>query len=342
MHNMAQVAVAILNWNGLHHLQQFLPSVVKYSPEATVYLIDNGSTDLSIPWVEKHFPSVSIVALAENHGFCDGYNLGLADLKEEYFILLNSDVEVTPHWISPLLDLMETDAVIAACQPKLLDFNNKSRFEYAGAAGGYIDYLGTPFCKGRIFQTLEEDKAQYDTSSPVHWASGAALMIRARLYKAAGGFDSRFFAHMEEIDLCWRLRIQGYQIYSCPQSTVYHLGGGTLNTGSPKKTFLNVKNNLLMLNKNLPEQKRIGVLFLKLIVDGMAGVFFLLQGKWKDTLAIIKGHGAFYTSPSAKAEHTTTHQGGKLKAYETHFPYSIIWKYYLNKTKFFTDLPSKH
>jgi len=334
---MNQVAVAILNWNGLLHLKQFLPSVVAYSQEATVYVIDNGSSDASISWLEEHYPTIKIVGLKQNHGFCEGYNLGLANLKEEYFILLNSDIEVTPHWISPLLDLMETDAAIAACQPKLLDYKDKHSFEYAGAAGGFLDYIGTPFCKGRIFQTLEKDKGQYDTASPIHWASGAALMMRANLFKKVGGFDKRFFAHMEEIDLCWRLRIQGFQVFSCPQSKVYHLGGGTLQVGNPRKTFLNVRNNLLMLSKNLPRNKRLGILLQKLIVDGVAGVYFLLQGKWKDTLAIIKGHWAFYLSRTP-TNSIISSENGKLKAYKSHLPYSIIKKYYMGKIQYYTQL----
>lgn len=334
---MAQVAVAILNWNGLHHLQQFLPSVVSNSKQAAIYLIDNCSEDLSTHWVKEHFPEVHIIALDQNYGFCKGYNLGLAELNEEYFLLLNSDVEVTPNWLEPLMDLMEGDASIAACQPKLLDFNHKNTFEYAGAAGGFLDYMGTPFCQGRILQTLEKDVHQYDTEGPIHWASGAALMIRARLFKTLGGFDERFFAHMEEIDLCWRLRIQGFQVFSCPKSTVYHLGGGTLHKTNARKTFLNVRNNLLMLSKNLPQEQRMGLLFQKLCFDGLAGIVFLLQGKWRDTLAIIKGHFAFYSSPQAAIIHTPKEQG-KLKAYQAHYPFSIVYKYYTKKLKTFQAL----
>ncbi len=334
---MPSVAVAILNWNGLKHLKTFLPSVIEYSPEATVYVIDNGSTDSSVNWIHTHYPLVKTISLKTNHGFCEGYNLGLTSLQEEYFILLNSDVEVTAQWIKPLLEWMENDPSIAACQPKLLDFNQKKHFEYAGGAGGFLDYLGTPFCKGRILQTLEEDQGQYNLATPIHWASGAAFMIRANVFKQAGGFDKRFFAHMEEIDLCWRLRIQGFQIYSCPQSTVFHLGGGTLNPSNPRKTFLNVRNNLLMLHKNLPRRKRFPVLIQKLIFDGLAGIFFLCQGKWKDTLAIIKGHWAFYLSPRPEKIHTTT-EIGKDKAYKAHFPFSIVKKYYLNKISRFNEI----
>lgn len=335
---MPSVAVAILNWNGLQHLKTFLPSVVEHSRRFTVYLIDNGSTDNSVEWVHSHYPLVKTITLKQNHGFCEGYNLGLASLEETYFMLLNSDVEVTSQWIEPLLELMESDPSIAACQPKLLDFKRKNYFEYAGAAGGFLDYLGTPFCKGRILQTLEEDQGQYDTAQPIHWASGGALMIRSAWFKKLGGFDRRFFAHMEEIDLCWRLRNLGFQIYSCPQSTVFHLGGGTLNTGNPRKTFLNVRNNLLMLSKNLPRKKRWSVLIQKLIFDGLAGIFFLLQGQWKDTLAIIKGHWAFYLSPAPDQQHTTP-ESGKIKAYRTHLPFSIVKQYYMYKIKRFKDLP---
>ena len=335
---MSSIAVAILNWNGLHHLKEFLPSVVINSAEANIYLIDNGSTDNAVEWVKQTYPVVSIVALDANYGFCEGYNKGLSSLSEEFFILLNSDVEVTAGWLIPLQQLLTSNANIAACQPKLLDYKNKTAFEYAGGAGGFIDYLGVPFCKGRILQSLEEDKGQYNTPMPIHWASGAAIMIRSSLFKQVGGFDSRFFAHMEEIDLCWRLRIMGFQIYSCPQSIVYHLGGGTLNKSNPRKTFLNVRNNLMMLSKNLPASKSWRILFQKLLFDGLAGIVFLFQGKWKDTLAIIKGHFAFYTMGKPKKEHGAN-ESGKMEAYLMHKQYSIVYKYYRSHIKFFQDLP---
>jgi GT2 family glycosyltransferase len=334
---MSQVAVAILNWNGLAHLQTYLPDLVAYSGQATIYLIDNGSTDTSVAWVKANYPTVVPIVLQTNHGFCGGYNLGLAQLQEPYFILLNSDVRVTPDWIAPMLTLLESKPEVAACQPKLLDVNHTSRFEYAGASGGYLDRYGFPFCRGRIFQTVEEDHHQYDEALPVHWASGAALMIRSALFKSAGGFDTRFFAHMEEIDLCWRLRIAGHQIYCCPQSTVYHLGGGTLAVDNPRKTFLNVRNNLLMLYKNIPKRGRWKIILSKLTLDGIAGVYFLLGGKWKNTLAIIHGHWAFYTSSAAAREHTSPEEG-KTEAHERLYNGSIVWAYYLKGKKKFSEL----
>jgi len=334
---MSQVAVAILNWNGLAHLQTYLPDLVAYSGQATVYLIDNGSTDASVEWVRSHYPTVVLIVLPTNYGFCGGYNIGLSQLQEPYFILLNSDVRVTPDWIAPMLHLLENNPSIGACQPKLLDVNNTSRFEYAGACGGFLDRYGFPFCRGRLFQTLEEDQHQYDQALPVHWATGAALMIRSDLYKSVGGFDTRFFAHMEEIDLCWRLRIAGHQIYCCPQSTVYHLGGGTLAVDNPRKTFLNVRNNLLMLYKNIPKRGRWKIILAKLTLDGIAGVYFLLGGKWKSTLAIIRGHWAFYTSSAAAREHTSPEEG-KDTAHESLFGGSIVWQYYLRGKKKFSEL----
>jgi GT2 family glycosyltransferase len=334
---MLQVAVAILNWNGLAHLQTYIPDLVAYSDQANIYLIDNGSTDASVEWVRQHYPTVVTIILQTNHGFCGGYNLGLSQLKEPYFILLNSDVRVTPNWIAPMLTLMEAQSSIAACQPKILDVNHPSQFEYAGASGGFLDRYGFPFCRGRIFQTVEEDHNQYNEPLAVHWASGAALMIRADLFKSFGGFDTRFFAHMEEIDLCWRLRIAGHQIYCCPQSTVYHLGGGTLAVDNPRKTFLNVRNNLLMLYKNTPQQGRWKIILTKLTLDGIAGVYFLLGGKWKNTIAIIKGHWAFYTSSAAAREHTSPEKG-KDQAHDELYDGSIVWSYYLKGKKKFSEL----
>jgi GT2 family glycosyltransferase len=337
---MPQVAVTLLNWNGLAHLQTYLPDVVAYSEEATIYLIDNGSSDASLSWVQAHYPMVVPIVLETNYGFCEGYNRGLAQLQEPYFLLLNSDVRVTPHWIAPMLTLLESKSDVAACQPKLLDVNHTSTFEYAGASGGFLDRYGFPFCRGRLFQTLEEDQHQYDEAIPVHWASGAALMIRSSLFKSSGGFDRRFFAHMEEIDLCWRLRIAGYQIYCCPQSVVYHLGGGTLAVDNPRKTFLNVRNNMLMLYKNIPQRGRWKIILSKLALDGLAGLYFLLGGKWKSTLAILQGHWAFYTSSAAAREHTSPEEG-KEAAHESLYDGSIVWEYYVKGKKKFSEIEKK-
>ena len=253
---MDKIAVVILNWNGCDMLRSFLPSVVRFSEVdgAVVYVADNGSTDASVAMLRREFPSVHLILLEENHGFADGYNLALKQVEAEYVVLLNSDVEVTEHWLVPLAEYMDAYPETAACQPKIRSWRNKGQFEYAGAAGGFIDRYGYPFCRGRIMGVVEEDKGQYDTVIPIFWATGAALFIRLADYREAGGLDGRFFAHMEEIDLCWRLRARGRQLACIPQSVVFHVGGATLKKENPRKTFLNFRNNLVMLYKNLPQE----------------------------------------------------------------------------------------
>ena len=291
---MEKVAVVILNWNGIKYLKQFLPSVIKYTPSALIVIADNNSTDDSVEFVRSSFPSVQIIAFTENNGFCEGYNKALAQIKAEYYIILNSDVEVTENWLPPLLQLMEADKSIAACQPKIKSWHNKKLFEYAGAAGGYIDKFGYPFCRGRVFDTLEEDEGQYNDTKQVFWASGACLLIRSECFTKTGGFDPLFFAHMEEIDLCWRLNRMGYKIVACGKSEVFHVGGGTLPHNNPKKTYLNFRNNLILLYKNLPSKHFIGVIFLRLLLDGLAGFRFLLSFSFGHILAILKAHLFFY------------------------------------------------
>ena len=242
-----KVAIVILNYNGRNFLEKFLPSVIEYTENAPLYVVDSASEDGSAEWIENHYPTVKILRLPKNYGYAGGYNRALQRIEAEYYVLLNSDVEVTPQWLTPLTDLLDKDPTIAACQPKLLAYHDKSQFEYAGAAGGYIDWLGYTYCRGRIFYHNETDRGQYDTTVPIFWASGACLMIRARLFHAMGGFDEDFFAHMEEIDLCWRLHLAGHEVYCCPQSVVYHVGGGTLPPSSPFKTYLNYRNSLAML-----------------------------------------------------------------------------------------------
>ena len=253
---MDKIAVVILNWNGCDMLRSFLPSVVRFSEVdgAVVYVADNGSTDAPVAMLRREFPSVHLILLEENHGFADGYNLALKQVEAEYVVLLNSDVEVTEHWLVPLAEYMDAYPETAACQPKIRSWRNKGQFEYAGAAGGFIDRYGYPFCRGRIMGVVEEDKGQYDTVIPIFWATGAALFIRLADYREAGGLDGRFFAHMEEIDLCWRLRARGRQLACIPQSVVFHVGGATLKKENPRKTFLNFRNNLVMLYKNLPQE----------------------------------------------------------------------------------------
>lgn len=285
---MDKTAVVILNWNGCGVLHTFLPSVVQYSEEdgAVVYVADNGSTDCSVQMVQEEFPTVRLIALDKNYGFADGYNHALRQIEAEYVVLLNSDVEVTSHWLRPLTAYMDAHSEVAGCQPKLRSWRQKTMFEYAGAAGGYIDRYGYPFCRGRVFGRVEKDEGQYDTVAPVFWATGAALCIRLSDYRAVGGLDGRFFAHMEEIDLCWRLRARGRMLVCVPQSVVYHVGGATLKKESPRKTFLNFRNNLLMLYKNLPEEELIPVMRWRTVLDYVASVVFLLKGQWGNARAV--------------------------------------------------------
>ena len=248
---MKRIAVVILNYNGAEMLRRFLPNVLENSPEANVYVADNGSTDNSVETMKREFPQVPLILFDKNHGFAEGYNLAIGKVEEEYALLLNSDVKVSPRWLQPLIDYMDANADVAACQPKILSYRNMSYFEYAGAAGGFMDKLGYPYCRGRIFGTVEKDEGQYNSISDVFWATGAALMVRREIYIDNGGLDSRFFAHMEEIDFCWRLRSRGMRIVCIPQSYVFHIGGATLKTTNPKKVYLNFRNNLLMLYKNI-------------------------------------------------------------------------------------------
>lgn len=289
-------AVVILNWNGLNWLQQFIPTLVKNTPVsmADIIIADNGSTDDSFAFINQNFPAIQWLQLDKNYGFAEGYNRAIEAITHPFCILLNSDVEVTPNWIEPLVKALDSEENTAACQPKIMDFKRKDYFEYAGAAGGFIDYLAYPFCRGRLFETLEKDHGQYNDTAELFWASGACLAIKTEWYKAVGGLDGEFFAHMEEIDLCWRLKSRGLSIKFVPDSTVYHVGGGTLSKISPKKTYLNFRNNLLILYKNLPKSQLIQILFLRLILDGVAGLKMLLSGDVKHTFAILKAHFHFY------------------------------------------------
>ena len=291
---MPLVAIAILNWNGKKWLEKFLPNVLEYSDEATVYVIDNASTDDSVAFIEKYFPTVKIIINAKNSGFAGGYNEGLQHINEEIYCLLNSDVEVTENWITPILELFEKNPDIAAIQPKIRAFKNSKYFEFAGAAGGMIDHLGYPYCRGRVFETIEEDLGQYDDETEIFWATGCALFIRREDFWKMKGFDERFFAHQEEIDLCWRLKNAGRKIYYCGKSTVFHVGGGTLNKQSPQKTFLNFRNNLTMLLKNLPTSSLFWIIPLRLVLDGIAGIYFGMKDGFPHLIAVLKAHFGFY------------------------------------------------
>lgn len=327
---MKQTAVVILNYNGAGMLRRFLPSVIEYSPEASIYVADNGSSDESCDVVRNEFPAVKLMVLDHNHGFAEGYNRALAQVDEEYAVLLNSDVEVTRGWLSPMTQFLDSNPEVAACQPKLLSFKQKDFFEYAGAAGGFIDKWGYTFCRGRIFNTVERDSGQYDDTTDVFWATGAALMIRNEVYKNNGGLDGRFFAHMEEIDLCWRLRSRGYRIACVPQSHVYHVGGATLKKENPQKTYLNFRNNLLMIYKNAPDCQLKKIMLFRKVFDNVAALKFLASGDYAAFKAVRKARRDFKAMRSgydkARAENmklaVTTRIPEVLKS-------SILYKYYL-------------
>ncbi|WP_026713692.1 glycosyltransferase family 2 protein [Flavobacterium daejeonense] len=327
---MKKIAVVILNWNGVKLLEQFLPSVVQYSSEADIYVADNASTDNSISFVETHFPTVKIVKNSGNYGFAKGYNEALQHIDAGIYALVNSDIEITENWLAPVLEMFEKEKQTAIIQPKILDFKNKAYFEYAGAAGGFIDKYGFPYCRGRIFETIEKDNEQYNDSCEISWASGACFFIRSKVYHELKGFDDDFFAHQEEIDLCWRTKNAGYTIKYNPNSTVYHVGGATLQQGNPKKTYLNFRNSLLMLVKNLPEENLFSTLFIRLILDGVAGIHFLLQGKLSHFTAILKAHFSFYRLFSK-----TYKKRGFFQSKEYYSVKSIVVNYYINNGKVF-------
>lgn len=319
-------------------LTRFLPSVVEHSPEARVVVADNGSTDDSVTCVRSLFPTVEVVELGENYGFAEGYNRALAQIEAEYYILLNSDVEVTRNWIAPLLAQMKDNAHVVACQPKILSYNNKTHFEYAGAAGGFIDRYGYPYCRGRLFDTVEADNGQYDAPCHVFWATGATLMVRSNVFKAVGGFDGSFFAHMEEIDLCWRMQARGGVVMAVPASTVYHVGGATLNKSNPRKTYLNFRNNLLLLYKNMPAKQLVGVMRMRRLLDYVAAVKFLLGGSWGDFKAVLCARKDF---GRLKNEYATVREENMRLAVAVPATsgFSLLWQYYVKGKSFFSELP---
>lgn len=338
---MDKVAVVILNWNGCEMLRSFLPSVVRCSEaEGTeIYVADNGSTDASVEMLRQEFPSVHLIILDKNRGFAEGYNLALQQVSAEYVVLLNSDVEVTGHWLAPLVDYMDAHPEVAACQPKIRSWRYKERFEYAGAAGGFIDRYGYPFCRGRIMGVVEEDNGQYDTVVPVFWATGAALFIRLKDYQDAGGLDGRFFAHMEEIDLCWRLRARGRMLVCVPQSTVYHVGGATLKKENPHKTFLNFRNNLVMLYKNLPEEELGYVMRVRAVLDCVAALSFLLKGQFANMWAVLRARRAFHSlRPLFAADREENLKKTSLPVIPERTKSSILVQFYLHGKKFFSRL----
>lgn len=330
---MEKIAVVILNWNGVKLLEQFLPSVIQYSPEATVYVADNASTDESIEFVKNNYPTIKIVQNKTNQGFAGGYNDALQHIDAEIYALVNSDIEVTENWLKPILDTFEAEPETAIIQPKILDFKKKDHFEYAGAGGGFIDQFGYPFCRGRIFDTLEKDNGQYNDKIEIFWASGACFFIRSTVYKELKGFDEDFFAHQEEIDLCWRTINRGYKIKYNSESTVYHVGGATLQQANPKKTFLNFRNSLLMLTKNLPQDTIFKVLIIRMLLDGVAGVKFILEGQFAHCLAIIRAHFSFYRL------FLRNYKKREKKQIEIYFKTkSIVYGYYVKNGTVFVDV----
>tara|TARA_B110000858_G_scaffold32549_1_gene36102 strand:- start:26202 stop:27218 length:1017 start_codon:yes stop_codon:yes gene_type:complete len=330
-------AIIILNWNGIDLLKKFLPTLIAKSKNANIYIADNASTDNSIKFLEDNYTSIKILQNKTNCGFAGGYNLALSNLHEEFFILINSDIEVTDNWISPIIELLKKDEFISACQPKILDYNNKEKFEYAGASGGFIDFLGYPFCRGRIFNHIENDFNQYEDIKEVFWASGACLFIRSKHFNEVNGFDNDFFAHQEEIDLCWRLKNLGYKVMVNPESIVYHVGGGTLNSSSPFKTYLNFRNNLFMLFKNLHILSLFSVLFLRLFLDGIAALSLLTKKKGlTHLLAVLRAHFSFYLSlPSLIKKRSLIKQKNNLIG---RFNFIILIKFYFKKIRKFSEL----
>lgn len=336
-----KIAVVILNWNGVKLFDKFLPSVIHNSAEKniSVYVADNGSTDNSVAFLNENYPSIKCIELKKNLGFAEGYNQALKQVKADYFILLNSDVEVTPHWIEKCMLLFKTNKRIAAIQPKILNFEKPHLFEYAGAAGGYIDKFGYPFCRGRILNRVEADVSQYNKATPIFWASGACMFVKAEAFNKVGGFDGDFWAHMEEIDLCWRLKSIGYEIWYQPESVVFHLGGGTLSYGSPQKIYLNFRNNLWMLFKNLPKYKFKRIFFTRMVLDGVAAVKFIAGFNFREYLAVSSAHVSFYRNlPTLIRKRKKIQQQIIVKDHKEVYDKSIMWKFFIQKKRKFSEV----
>lgn len=331
--SQSKIAIVVLNWNGKDLLEKFLPMLIKNSKEATIYVADNASTDESINILKTKFPEVNIIINDDNYGYAKGYNVALKNLKEPYYCLLNSDIEVTENWLLPILSTFESDKNIAIIQPKILDYKNKDKFEYAGAGGGFIDKYGFPYCRGRIFDFVEHDLGQYNDNTPIFWASGACFFIKKEVYWSLDGFDEDFFAHQEEIDLCWRAYNKGYKVEYCGQSTVYHVGGATLKYNSPQKTYLNFRNSLLMMLKNLPTSSLFSTIFVRLCLDGIAGIKMVFQGNILHCLAIVKAHFGFYKRVRSFYKKRTQNQ--KVNYYKTE---SIVKEYFIKRKRKYSNL----
>lgn len=333
-----RVAIVILNWNGRRYLEQFLPSVLASTyANKEVVVADNASSDDSIAFLQTAYPTVRIIALDRNYGFARGYNDALRQVEADFYVLLNSDVEVSPAWIEPVVELMQSNIAIGACQPKLLLFAERSQFEYSGAAGGWLDRFGYPFARGRIFDVCEQDHGQYDSTEPVFWASGAAMFVRAQAFHALGGLDEYFFAHQEEIDFCWRLQRSGYQVYCCPQSVVYHVGGGTLPKGNSRKVFLNFRNNLVMMAKNMPLAEASWKIAYRFLLDFVSALKSLAAGEGRYFTSVLRAHCAFLVWIfTARNNHRST--GTKRVKLQGYFKGSVVWAHFVHRRKKFSEI----
>jgi len=331
-----RIAVVILNWNGKNFLEKFLPALIQHiEPDTGIIVADNDSTDDSLEFLRTNYPQIRVIQNPDNGGFARGYNLALQQVEAEYYVLLNSDIEVTENWVRPVIELMEKDPLIGACQPKIRSYFEPKKFEYAGAAGGFIDKYGYPFCRGRMFLHIEEDHGQYDDTFEIFWASGACLFVKSKLYHELGGFDEDFFAHMEEIDFCWRMNNAGYKIMYCPESTVFHIGGGTLPKVSWRKTYLNFRNNFILLYKNLPDSWLVRVFAVRLLLDGIAAMKFLIQAGFKDFWAVARAHFSFYRSLSkTRQKRQSIKQGSVRNIYKG----SLVFDYFILRKRKFSQL----
>ena len=334
-------AIVILNWNGEKYLDQFLPILIQHTQgdDNEIIIADNGSTDSSLELMKTNYPEIRTIVLDKNYGFADGYNKALAQVEADYYVLLNSDVEVTLGWLNPMIDYMQKNENVAACQPKILSYTNRTYFEHAGACGGFIDRFGFPFCRGRVFGVVEKDKGQYDEIADIFWATGACMVVRSTTFRKAGGLDSEFFAHMEEIDLCWRLKSRGYRVVCIPQSTVYHMGGGTLNMEHPHKTYLNFRNNLLMLYKNLPSKLLKKTMFWKFVFDYSAAFQLFITGKRANALSVFKARADFKRmQPDFEEKRKENILYATSDCQNDILQKSIVWSYYLKGNKTYTSL----
>lgn len=327
---MKKIAVVILNWNGKNLLEKFLPDVIKHSERAKIYVIDNASTDDSANYIQTNFPEVCLIQNSENTGYAGGYNEGLKQVNEPIYALVNSDILVTQGWLDPIIDFFEQQPKVGIIQPKILDYKQPNQFEYAGAAGGFLDAFGFPYCRGRIFDTVEKDLQQYNDNTKIFWASGACFFVRKTVFETLQGFDTSFFAHQEEIDFCWRAQLQNIAVYYCGSSTVYHVGGATLSNSNARKTFLNFRNSLLMMYKNIPQKRKFLTVFARLCLDGIAGIRFLLKGQPKHCWAIIRAHFAFY-----QMIRRTRVNKNSMKYYHST---SIVWQYFIKQQKTFRQI----